>query len=275
MTTRHDSVLAWRDVSVERGDRRVIDMVNLRVERGQWLAIVGPNGAGKTSLIRTIVDQPTSGTVELEGEPIRALSPGRRARSVAFVPQHPVIPAALRVFDYVLLGRTPHHGLRYSASESDRRKTQAVLQRLELDNLANRALESLSGGERQRAVLARALTQEAPLLVLDEPTTFLDVGHQFAVLELIAALRRERSCTVITTVHDLSLAGQFADVAAVLHDGKLLAAGRPSEVLTSELIERAWGVQATTESTPDGVVVTIRRRREATQGATSPATEVQ
>ncbi len=254
----------WSNVTIRRGDTIVTREIDLAVERGSWISILGPNGAGKTSLVRTLTDLvPESGTVLVEGTSILDLDARARARLVAVVPQHPVIPPGLPVFDYVLLGRTPHQGLRYGASAEDRRRTHAVMQRLELDTFAVRPLDSLSGGERQRAVLARALTQDTPILILDEPTTFLDVGHQYDVLELVAELRADRQVTVITTMHDLSLAGQFADVVAILHGGRVMASGSPADTLTAERIATAWGVDAITEVDDHGAVsITIRRRRE-------------
>lgn len=258
------AALEWCDVSVARGNNPVVRGVSLTVPHGAWLAILGPNGAGKTSLVRTLTSGAgRTGTVLVNGRDIDALAIAERARAIALVPQHPVIPPGLCVFDYVLLGRTPHYGLRYAASASDRSKTLAVMQRLEIDGFAARAIDSLSGGERQRAVLARALVQEAPILVLDEPTTFLDVGHQLDVLELVAELRRERDVTVVTTMHDLALAGQFAECVAILHEGRLVGAGDPDAVLTPACIAATWGVDATTEVGDSGLVITIRRRRES------------
>lgn len=268
------TAVEWRGVTVTRGRRTVLHDVDLHVAPGSWTSILGPNGAGKTSLIRTLVDRRgTTGRVAIGGHDLDALRPAERARLVAVVPQHPVVPPGLRVFDYVLLGRTPHLGLRCSPSLEDRRRTLAVVQRLDLDDLAERPLDSLSGGERQRAVLARAVVQETPVLVLDEPTTVLDVGHQYDVLELVAELRTERQVTVITTMHDLSIAGQFADEVAILHDGGVAAHGAPHQVLTAATIERAWGVTATTSfDEHGGLVVSVRRRRERDDRRTSGST---
>ena len=167
----------------------------------------------------------------------------------------------MQVFDYALLGRSPYQGLRFSASAKDRRSTDAVLDRLDLTPFSNRAVDSLSGGERQRVVVARALVQETPVLVLDEPMSFLDLGHQLEVLELVAELRAERDLTVIGSLHDLSVVGQFADRIAVLDAGRLVADGRPAEILTPKLIARHWGVDARTEVDSEGAVtVTVRRR---------------
>ncbi len=260
--------LEARTVSVTLDGTRVLDGIDLSVAESEWLALLGPNGAGKTTLVRAL-----SGTVKHEGlvtfgaaRTSAAAVPGRdrpreRARHVAVVPQTPVIPPGITVFEYVLLGRTVHQGFRLAASLDDRRRSLAVLQRLDLERFEQRDLGTLSGGERQRVVLARALVADAPVLVLDEPTAALDLGHQFEILELLAELQEERGLTVVTTLHDLGIAGQFGDRLAVLHEGRLVAHGTPSEVLTAEGIGRWWGVDATCVVDEQGRVdVSVRRR---------------
>jgi iron complex transport system ATP-binding protein len=267
--------LVWTGVAAAVGGTPILDAVDLAVPRGTWLSILGPNGAGKTTLLRTLAGGLAyDGHIAIAGRDNRSLSPRERAKLLAVVPQLPVIPPATTVFDYVLLGRAPHQGLRLGASLADRRLTIGTLQRLDLDRFVDRRVDSLSGGERQRVVLARALVQDTEILVLDEPTAFLDIGHQLEILELIADLRTDRALTVVTTLHDLSIAGQFADLAAVLANGRIVAAGRPAEVLTPDLIGRWWGVHATTEVAEDGsVAVHVQRRREhrvATSEAAAP-----
>ncbi|HUG74372.1 MAG TPA: ABC transporter ATP-binding protein [Acidimicrobiia bacterium] len=255
----------WDEVTVTAAGRPIVERVDLFVAGGSWLSLIGPNGAGKTTLVRALAGTVAyHGTITIDGRDTATGSVRGRAKRLAVVSQHPIIPPGLAVFDYVLLGRTPHQGLRFSASVDDRRRVYAVLQRLDLDSFADRRVESLSGGERQRVVLARALAQDTPVLVLDEPTAFLDVGHQLEVLELIADLRDERSLTVITTMHDLSVAGQFADEVAVMAAGRLVATGRPAEVLTPALIGQHWGVITTVDADEYGAVtVTVQRRRES------------
>jgi len=271
-----------RDLSVTLGGGRILDRVDLDVTTGEWLALLGPNGAGKTTLVRAL-----SGTVRHTGSVDfdAAASPRTRTRStrdtrlrarhIAVVPQTPVIPPGITAFEYVLLGRTPYQGLRMAASLDDRRRSLAVLQRLDLERFLARDVMTLSGGERQRVVLARAVVADTPVLVLDEPTAALDLGHQFEILELLAELQRERGLTVVTTLHDLSIAGQFGDRLAVLHDGRIVAHGTPVEVLTEGNVGRWWGVAATTEVDAGGrISVTVRRRRpaEATADDATPAT---
>ena len=169
--------VSWSGVSVDLGGRTVVDCVDLEVAAGSWTTVVGPNGAGKTTLLRVLAGTVAhSGTVRVGSAKTSEPSGRSRARLLAVVPQHPVIPPGMQVFDYALLGRSPHQGLRFSASATDRRATAAVLNRLDLTPFSGRAVDSLSGGERQRVVVARALVQETPVLVLDEPTSFLDLS---------------------------------------------------------------------------------------------------
>lgn len=262
MSTR--TALDWEHVSVVIDGTSIVHDVTLDVPAGTWLSVVGPNGAGKTTLLRTVAGSVAHrGTVRLNGVDVATARARARARAVAVVPQHPVIPPGIPVFDYVLLGRVPHQGLRCAPSLHDRSRALAVLQRLDLDHQATRRVDTLSGGERQRVVLARAIVQDTPVLVLDEPTAALDIGHQLEVLELIADLRTECELTVVTTVHDLTVAGQFADAVAVMAGGRLVAHGSPADVLTSETVSAHWGVAATCAiDEHGGVTVSVRRHRE-------------
>ena len=202
----------------------IVRDVSLRAAPGEWLAVVGPNGAGKSTLLRAIacvVD--FTGTITVAGRDVSQLRARERAKLMAMVVQTPLVPVGSTVIEYVALGRTPHVSLFGVETARDHDAIDAALTRLELTGFANRSIETLSGGERQRVLLARALAQDAPLLLLDEPTTALDLGHQQQVLELVDELRRERELVVITSLHDLSLAAQFAHRVAVLDSGSVVA----------------------------------------------------
>ena len=246
-----------RGVGVTLGRHRALDVVDVAVEPGRWVAVVGPNGAGKSTLLRIIagLTRRFDGRVLLDGADISGLSARARAQVVAFAPQVPHLPEGVPVLEYVLLGRTPHRALLAGPRDSDRAVVQEALDRLDLAELAGRTLRTLSGGERQRAVLARALAQCPRLLLLDEPTAALDLGHAQQLLELVDRLRREDGLTVISTLHDLSLAGQYADDVVLLARGCCVAAGPPNEVLTAQALAEHYGASAEVTWGPGGLRV--------------------
>jgi iron complex transport system ATP-binding protein len=253
-------VIALDGVEVRLAGRAVAAGVTVEVRRGGWTTLIGPNGAGKTTLLRAVAGLvPYRGSIVLGGAEVRALSVRARARAVAKVPQTPLLPPGMTVREYVLLGRTAHLGLLGRAGAADGRVAAAALEALDLAALAGRSLGALSGGERQRAVLARAIAQSAPVLLLDEPTTALDVGRQQEVLELVGRLRAERGLTVLGAMHDLTLAGQYADRLALLDGGRLVAEGTPSAVLTEELIERHYRARVRVTRLDDAPVVVPAR----------------
>jgi iron complex transport system ATP-binding protein len=231
------SCLALDSVSVKLDGTPIVHGVSTALAKGEWVALIGPNGAGKSTLLRAVAGiAPHSGSIRIEGASAHAL--GRRdiARRLALVPQSPVLPPEMTVSEYVLLGRTPYVGYFGSEGRSDFAAADRALVRLDLVGLASRRLGSLSGGERQRAVLARAFAQEAPLLLLDEPTSALDVGRQQQALELVDSLRREEGLTVLSAMHELTLAGEYADRLLLMAGGRLVASGSAREVLTETLI---------------------------------------
>jgi iron complex transport system ATP-binding protein len=225
------------DVGIAYESEVVVSELDLNISSGEWLALIGPNGAGKTTILRAIARLVAyRGEIRIDGKSVDNLSGRELARRVAMVMQEPHMPEGMSVSQYVLLGRSPH--LTYFGKEgrADQRIVADILERLSLDRLAARPLDHLSGGERQRASIARALAQQAPILLIDEPTSSLDVGRQQEVLELIDALRAEQGLTVIAAMHELTLAGQYADRLALLVGGKLVAVGAPAEVLTEPAI---------------------------------------
>jgi iron complex transport system ATP-binding protein len=248
-------------VGVAYGEIPVVQAVDLVVPRGGWTTLIGANGAGKSSLLRAV-----AGLVHHEGEVrladrLTAATTRRQiARLVAFVPQRPMLPETMTVADYVHLGRMPHAGLLGREDRHDAEVVGAVLERLELEEFATRRLGEISGGEGQRAVLARALAQQSEILILDEPTTALDLGHQQRILDLVDELRHERGLTVLSSSHDLGLAGQFAEELILLAHGRVVASGPPQAVLTVELLAAHYGarVEIREDSTGRVIVVPLR-----------------
>jgi iron complex transport system ATP-binding protein len=233
-----------RGVGIAYESEVVVSGLDLEVGSGEWLALIGPNGAGKTTILRAIARLVAySGEIRIGGHAVAGMGGPELARRVALVMQQPHMPEGMSVSQYVLLGRSPH--LPYFGREGrrDHKVVAGILERLELDRLAARPLDHLSGGERQRAAIARALAQQAPVLLVDEPTSSLDVGRQQEVLELIDELRGEHGLTVIAAMHDLTLAGQYADRMALLVGGKLVAVGTPAEVLTEPAIADHYQAQ--------------------------------
>ncbi|MEH1123791.1 ABC transporter ATP-binding protein [Micromonospora sp. CPCC 206061] len=249
------------DLRVVLDGATILAGVDLTVATGEWVTVIGPNGAGKSTLLRAVGGLlPASGSISLFGTPTARLPRRQRARIVATVAQSPVVPAGMVVFDYVLLGRTPYIRPLGRESGADLAAVHEVLHRLDLTRFAGRHLTTLSGGERQRVFLARALAQGATLLLLDEPTSALDIGHQQEVLELVDQLRRDHGLTVLATMHDLSVAGEYADRLILLAEGRIAATGRPSDVLTERLLALHYAARVRVIDTPTGpVVVPIRR----------------
>ena len=231
------SAVELHQVGVAYDGRPVVENLDLDVPAGGWLALIGPNGAGKTTILRAIAGAvPHRGQITLEGDPVASLDSRSLARRIAMVRQEPTLPPGMSVAQYVLLGRSAHFSYFGKDGVGDRRLVAETLESLSLSDLASRPLESLSGGERQRAAIARALAQQAPVLLVDEPTSALDVGRQQEILDLVDAARRERGLTVIAAMHDLTLAGQYADRIALVVAGHLVRCGPPAEVLTEAAI---------------------------------------
>ena len=236
------TAVALEHLTVELGGSRIVDDVTLEVANGEWVSLLGPNGAGKTTLLRALAGIVVyAGNGTLDGRSLGEIGRRERSRLVALVPQTPVVPPAMTVGEYVLLGRTPHLSPLAQDGREDREAAAAALGRLDLEPFARRELGSLSGGELQRAVIARALAQEAPILLLDEPTTALDIGHQQQVLELVERLRREEELTVIAAMHDLTLAAQYGERVVLMDRGRILADGAAREVLTAEAVALLYG----------------------------------
>ena len=256
------SVIDACAVSVSLGGVPVVRDFSTSIERGEWLSLIGPNGAGKSTILRALAGLVEfTGSVLLNGSPVAASGRRAVARSIALVPQQPKTPPELSVAEYVLLGRTPHIGYLASETRADRLAAERAIARLALRPFTSRPLGSLSGGELQRVVLARALAQEAPVLLLDEPTSALDLGRQQHALELVDSLRRDDQLTVISAMHDLSLAGQYVDRLLLLDRGRVVAQGSATEVLSPESIAEHYGADVRVLR-EDGAVFVLPRRRQ-------------
>jgi iron complex transport system ATP-binding protein len=255
------SSLAFDQVGVRYGKTVALQSFSEHVRPGEWLCLIGPNGAGKSSVLRTVAGLARhTGTITVDSTPLFERSSRRRAALVAFVPQAPLMPDDMTGLEYVLLGRNPYIGYFASETKHDRALVREVLGRLDLDAFADRPLGTLSGGERQRLVIARAVAQEAPILLLDEPTSALDIGHQQQALELVDRLRRENGLTVVSAMHDLTLAGLYADRLVMLNEGYAVAGGTPAEVLRAETLSEFYGVSVTVMHAPDGTVAVVPKR---------------
>jgi iron complex transport system ATP-binding protein len=235
-------MLKIKKLSVDYGSRRILHEISLEVQSGEVLALIGPNGAGKSTLIRAVsgVIPIAGGQVRTNGDDFAALSALQRARYVATVPQAVSMPPAYTVWETVLFGRTPYLGFLGQPSPGDEEMARRALERVSALPLAERRVGELSGGEQQRVLLARALCQSTPILLLDEPTAHLDLQYQVSLLELVHELAHKDHLAVLVALHDLNLAAHYADRIALMVAGNVKAVGKPAEVLQSELIAEAY-----------------------------------
>lgn len=247
-------MISWQEVEVSYGMMKVLGPLSVDVSDGEWVGLIGPNGAGKSTLLKTAV-----GVVQHGGQVSVNGTGGRRGLDIAWMPQRPQMPESMGVADYVMLGRTPHLGYLAAESKHDVDTVHTALQRLDLSGFARRPLGTLSGGEAQRAVLARALAQGAPILLLDEPTASLDVGHAVEVLEVVDDLRKTEGLTVVSAAHDLTLAGRYADRLVLIDRGLVVAQGTPSEVLTEANLRAHYGAGIRVLDDADGPIVVPMR----------------
>lgn len=248
------SLLTANRLQVSLSGKRILNDISFGVDGGTWTGLLGPNGSGKTTLLRCIAGLlEHEGTVSLDGRPIEEWPRRDLARRLAFVRQSHAISFDFRVVDLVLLGRAPHKSLLSVYDHTDEDRAQAALESVDLAGFAHRSFHSLSGGEQQRVFLAQALAQEADILILDEPTTYLDVHHQYEFMGHVRTLV-ESGKTVIGAVHDLELAARFSDRLLVLEEGRVAASGTPDEVLTRELLADVFRMDANVAPTSAGTL---------------------
>lgn len=254
------AAVQMRDVSVDRGDRRVLSEVSLRVEPGQLCAVLGPNGAGKSTLVGALSGTIAlgAGSVELSGDDIAGLSPVQQARRRAVLPQEHVVGFSFTCREVVQMGRFPWNRTRRNSD--DDAAVAAAMTECGVSEFADRPFSTLSGGERARVALARVFAQETTVLVLDEPTAALDLQYQESVMELVRA-RVDAGAAALVIVHDLSLAASFADTTVMLDHGRVAAAGPPATTLTAQRVEQVYGVDVVAGVLDGQPVIVPRRRR--------------
>ncbi|MBM7055655.1 MULTISPECIES: ABC transporter ATP-binding protein [Streptomyces] len=244
MTTHHR--LTAEGLTLGYGDRTVVDSLDLAVPPGRITVIVGANACGKSTLLRSMsrLLAPRAGRVVLDGKEVHRLPAKELARTLGLLPQSPIAPEGITVSDLVGRGRHPHQGIFSRWNEQDDAAVAAALEATHTEPLAERAVDELSGGQRQRVWIAMALAQQTDLLLLDEPTTFLDASHQIEVLDLLTDLNRSRGTTIVMVLHDLNLAARYADHLIALADGGLHASGTPAEVLTEETVRAVFDLDS-------------------------------
>ena len=240
------TALHVKDVSVGYGERTVLDTLNVDIKRGAVTSIVGPNGCGKSTLLRTMsrLLNPAKGEIVLDGKSIHDIPTRKLATQLGLLPQTPIAPDGIVVADLVGRGRTPHQGILGRWSQQDYDIVAEALETTGISDLAERPIDELSGGQRQRVWIAMALAQRTETLLLDEPTTYLDVKHQLDVLDLLTELNRDRGTTIVMVLHDLNLAARYSDELVAVSGGKVFAHGHPREVITKENVKSVFGIDS-------------------------------
>ncbi|MDT0181226.1 ABC transporter ATP-binding protein [Microbacterium sp. ARD31] len=262
MTVSHQ--LSARSLSLSYGDRTIVDDLDLDVPAGRITAIIGANGCGKSTVLKALARllSPHAGQVVLDGRELHSLPSKEVARTLGLLPQSPSAPEGIAVADLVGRGRHPHQRLLARWSARDYEVVAESLAATETTELADRAVDELSGGQRQRVWIAMALAQETDILLLDEPTTFLDVAHQVDVLDLLTDLNRDRGTTVVMVLHDMNMAARYADHIVAVRAGRVVAAGAPADVMTADLIRDVFDIDALVVDDPvSGTPIVLPRGR--------------
>lgn len=265
-----DHSLITRALAAGYGEVLVLDGLDLDVPAGRITAIVGANACGKSTLLRTMsrLLAPKNGQVLLDGKSIHRTPPRQLARTLGLLPQSPIAPEGITVADLVGRGRHPHQGWLARWTREDDAAVAAALEATKTLDLAERPVDELSGGQRQRVWIAMALAQQTDLLLLDEPTTFLDISHQVEVLDLLTDLNHARGTTIVMVLHDLNLAARYADYLVAMAGGRLHAAGEPETVLTEAIVRHVFGLESRIIADPTSgrpIMLPIGRHRMMTE----------
>ncbi|WP_318617487.1 ABC transporter ATP-binding protein [Sporosarcina sp. YIM B06819] len=233
-------------------NKTIVHGVNLLIPSNKISVIIGANGCGKSTLLKTLARliKPTSGEITLDGKPLSKIPPKQLARVLGLLPQSPIVPEGISVSDLVGRGRYPHQSLFSGWTKKDYEAVAEAMYIMNITEFANRNIDELSGGQRQRVWIAMALAQQTDILFLDEPTTFLDITYQVEILDLLTDLNRKRGTTIVMVLHDINLAARYADHIFALRQGKLVAEGKPSNVITSDLIQDVFGLRCSVIKDP-------------------------
>jgi iron complex transport system ATP-binding protein len=248
------NVIDVRQLSYSYGDLCVLENLSFSVQQGDFFIIIGPNGSGKTTLLKCIsgILRPRTGSLEILGDPFRDYSRRSLARSIALVPQTAPVDFPFTVTEVVLMGRSPHLGILGVEHQQDLDMAHRAMDFTGVASLAHRKLDQLSGGERQRVMIARAICQEPKIILLDEPTASLDLAHQVRVMDLMEQLRDEKRVTILMVSHDINLAALYGNCLMLLKEGHILNIGPPSQVLTFQTLEEAYGCPLLVDKSPLG-----------------------
>ncbi|MBA0162746.1 Fe(3+) dicitrate ABC transporter ATP-binding protein FecE [Pectobacterium versatile] len=243
--------LTTQNLTAGYGDKRILDGLSLSLPAGKITALLGPNGCGKSTLLKCFAKllTPESGTIQLNGKPLSAFSARQLSRHLALLPQQHLTPEGITVRDMVAYGRSPWLSLWGRLSPDDRQRVQLAMEKTHIVDLADKRLTDLSGGQRQRAFLAMLLAQDTPVVLLDEPTTYLDINHQVELMKLLRELNQAGK-TVVTVLHDLNQASRYCDHLVMLADGRVMAQGSPHEVMKPELLQRVFSIDAEIHAEP-------------------------
>lgn len=241
-----------KDLSICYDDHLVVDSLNLSIPEGKITSIIGPNGCGKSTVLKTIgrIIKKQKGMVYLDGEDIVKISTKEIAKKMAILPQTPTAPSGLTVKELVSYGRYPHQKGFGKLTTEDKKIVEWAITVTKLNEFQHREIDNLSGGQRQRVWIAMALAQQTDLILLDEPTTYLDMAHQLEVLELLKELNKTQKCTIVMVLHDLNLASRFSDMIVAVNGGKIKASGTPKDVITKDNLKEVFQIDATIVSEP-------------------------